>query len=224
MDFGRGLSFVRQDPNWLVKTLLGSVISLVPILNFAATGYGLDVLRNVHAGHETPLPEWGENFGDRWVRGLIAFVISFIYTLPIIVLACGWGLVTSMSAAAAQTEEAVASGSAALALCGVPLFLLAALFLGSLAMVAQARYSITNQFSEAMRFGSVIAEWRSGLGRWLGVIGMLFVVGLAFGIFGLVTCGLGYLLSFYLVLAQNHWVGQAYRESAGAPEHVPSTL
>ena len=224
MDFGRGLSFVRQDPNWLVKTLLGSVISLVPILNFAATGYGLDVLRNVHAGRETPLPEWGENFGDRWVRGLIAIVISFIYTLPIIVLACGWGLVTSVTAAAAQTEEAVNSGSAALALCGVPLFLLAALFLGSLALVAQARYAITNQFSEAMRFGSVIAEWRGGLGRWLGVIGMLFVAGLAFGIFGLVTCGLGYLLSFYLVLAQNHWVAQAYRESAGAPDHVPSVL
>lgn len=54
--------------------------------------------------------------------------------------------------------------------------------------------------------------------------GMLFVAGLAFGIFGAVTCGLGYLLSFYLVLAQSHWIAQAYRETAGAAQSAPSML
>ncbi len=85
MDFGRGLSFMRRDPNWIVKILLGSVLAMVPILNFAATGYGFDVIRNVYNGQETPLPEWGDGFGDKWVRGLIGTVIAFIYMLPALV-------------------------------------------------------------------------------------------------------------------------------------------
>lgn len=51
MDFGRAISYIRQDPSWLIKVLLGSIITIVPLLNFAALGYSLDVTRNVYEAH-----------------------------------------------------------------------------------------------------------------------------------------------------------------------------
>jgi hypothetical protein len=222
MDFGRGLSYIRQDPNWLVKTLLGSVISIVPILNFAATGYSMDVIRNVYTGRETPLPEWGENFGDRWVRGLIATVILFIYMLPLAILGCGFGLVAAAgNAVDMRLAERSATGPLTLLpFCIAPLIFLAALLLGTLAVVAQTRFAMTNDISAALRLGSVITEWRMGLGRWFGVLLMTIAIAIPFGIVGLLTCGLGYLLVFYVVLAHSHWLAQAYRETTEAHERA----
>lgn len=218
MDFGRGLSYVRQDPNWLVKTLLGSVISFVPILNFAATGYQMDVIRHVAAGRDTPLPEWGENFGDHWVRGLIATAIALIYVLPLVLIGCGWAIVMAASGAANRQIQAPASSSVLAALCFIPVFVVAGILLGSLAMVAQAHYAVVNDFGAAMRLRTVIALWRAGLRRWLGVLAMTIVIAIPFGIAGLVTCGLGYLLVFYLLLVHSHWIAQAYRQSTAAVE------
>jgi hypothetical protein len=220
MDFGRGLSYIRQDPNWLVKTLLGSVISVVPILNFASTGYSMDVIRNVYAGRETPLPEWGENFGDRWIRGLIAMVIVFIYMLPLAILGCGFALVGVAGSAPdiGQAERSATESLMLLPFCIAPVIFVAALLLGTLALVAQARFAVTNDVSAALRLGSVLAEWRSGLGRWLSVLLMTIAIAIPFGVVGLLTCGLGYLLVFYVVLAQSHWLAQAYRETTGARE------
>jgi hypothetical protein len=48
VDFKRGITFLFQDPRWLIKIGIGTLIVLVPILNLAAIGYSLDVMRNVY--------------------------------------------------------------------------------------------------------------------------------------------------------------------------------
>ena len=206
---------MRQDPDWLVKTLLGSVISMVPILNFAATGYSLDVVRNVYMGRETPLPEWGENFGERLVRGLIGSVISFIYLLPAVVVICILQFMTVAAGAAAGSDEGGGATATLLALCLIPLIFGALLGLAPLALIAQTRYAISNNFGDAMRIGEVIAEFRAGLKRWVGIFAMLFGVGIAFAVAVMFTCGLGILFAFYVTLVMSHWMAQAYRQSAG---------
>lgn len=222
MDFGRGFSYMRQDPNWIVKTVLGSVISIVPILNFAATGYGLDVIRNVSAGRETPLPEWGENFGDLWVRGLIGTVVALLYALPILLVGCIFGITMAGSAARMQAQiEAggqAGGGVGAAGLCLIPLLMVAGVVFGAMGLIGQARYAITNNFAEAMRFGQVWEAFRAGLGRWITLLVMLVVVGIASAFVAGITCGLAVLFSFFVVLAQSHWVAQAYRESTRSLE------
>jgi len=222
MDFGRGFSYVRQDPNWLVKTVLGSVISLVPILNFAATGYAMDVLRNIHNGQETPLPEWGENFGDRLVRGFIGTIIQFIYALPIVLLGCGLAIVTSVGAS--SLGENGAAGLGLFGLCLVPIFIVATFGLSILGMIGQARYAISNDFGQALRVGEVVAEFRQNLGRWLGLIGMAIVLSLAATVGFAITCGLGILLAFYLTLVTYHWIAQAHRQSIQSPSQSTQLL
>jgi hypothetical protein len=63
-----------------------------------------------------------------------------------------------------------------------------------------------------------VAEFRRGLGVWLGMLLALVLAGFAAGFGIALTCGLGILLSFYLTLVQYHWMAQAYRKSAGAVE------
>lgn len=216
MNVGRAVSYIRQDPQWLIKTLLGSIISLVPIINFASIGYGLEVLRNVYSEQETPLPEWGDRFGDRIVKGLLATVIQFIYLLPVLVLICGWVAISTAAASAGND-----GGGAALAtICFIPVFLVGTFLCAVLAMIALGRYAITDDFSQALRVGEVVATFRRGPGQWLSVIGILFLLGIAFAIGTVFTCGLGVLGAFYLTLAQQHLTAQALRQTSGATERT----
>ena len=51
MDIGKVFSYQFEDRQWITKLGLGALISLVPILNVAITGYMVGIIRNV-AAHE----------------------------------------------------------------------------------------------------------------------------------------------------------------------------
>ena len=87
MDIGRSFTYITQDQDWVKKVLLGGVIMLIPVVGpFFALGYMLETMKNVIAGREIPLPEIGD-FGGKLVEGLKAWVISFVYALPLILFA-----------------------------------------------------------------------------------------------------------------------------------------
>ena len=67
------------------KLLLGLVFSFIPIVNFIATGYGLECARTA-SKKKFKLPEW-ENFGKLFVDGLLAVLITLIYFMIPAVLA-----------------------------------------------------------------------------------------------------------------------------------------
>jgi hypothetical protein len=85
MDIELGIKSPFSDPRWLERTVLGSVIAFVPILNFAAQGYMLDYTRAVAYDRSAPLPDWSE-LGRYWVRGLLAALAGFLFALPGIIL------------------------------------------------------------------------------------------------------------------------------------------
>lgn len=220
MDFGRGLAYIRRDPDWIIKVVLGSIISLVPILNFAATGYVLNTTRNVAQERETPLPDWGQNFGDHFVRGLFGVVIQFIYAIPIIIVGCLYVATIAGTAAATgsnQDGSAIGAGLSLSTLCLMPLMGIASIVCGTLGWIAMTRYAITNDFSASLRIGEVLGEFRNNISAWISVIIMMMIAGFAMGIISIFTCGLGLLLSFYASLAGAHWTAQAYYAAAPPP-------
>ncbi|HIP71561.1 MAG TPA: DUF4013 domain-containing protein [Anaerolineae bacterium] len=83
MDVGRAFQYIADDEKWLKKLLIGMVVSLIPILSFAAFGYVVQVTQNVAAGMERPLPDWNR-LGRYLKNGLRVVLVLFIYALPIV--------------------------------------------------------------------------------------------------------------------------------------------
>ena len=87
MDVGKSIGYVFEDKKWTNKLLIGLLVSIVPIVNFALLGWMIDIMRNVSKREPLPLPEWGD-FGDKFVKGAILFVVGLIYSLPLLLIAC----------------------------------------------------------------------------------------------------------------------------------------
>ncbi len=81
MDVGKSFTFAFEDQDWLKKLGLGVLIALVPILNFAWTGYMVEIIRRVSEGRALPLPDW-DDLGKKFVDGLIIAFAGFVYMLP----------------------------------------------------------------------------------------------------------------------------------------------
>lgn len=224
MDLKRGLTFPTLDPQWIVKVLIGTLISLVPILNFVSVGYSLDVTRNVNNGQETPLPEWND-FGGQFIRGLLAVIIQFIWSLPLLVLVCPF-IFTIIGSIDVETNQLTGAGGAAIA-CLPILIIVGALVLSPFIMAANTRFAITNQFSEAMP-GPVIREVRGNLRPWFTILAVAIGFGILAAALSFCTFGLGSLLliplSFYMQLVVAHWYAQAHRQSGGGVPTPPSMV
>lgn len=95
LDVGRALTFAFEDPDWVVKMLVGALIFLVGLVFsivligliplIMLSGYQIAVARNVAEGKELPLPSW-DNFGELLADGFRVLVATFIWAIPIIVL------------------------------------------------------------------------------------------------------------------------------------------
>jgi hypothetical protein len=87
MNIGKSFSFVFDDKQWISKLGLGALITFIPILNFAWTGYMVGIIRNVMNNAQEPLPAW-DDFGKKLTDGLLLAVASIVYSLPIIIVFC----------------------------------------------------------------------------------------------------------------------------------------
>ena len=86
MDWGRAFQFQFQDKDWIKKILIGGVMFLIPIFGWLViVGYAVQTAKNVKNGQESPLPEW-EDWGGRFITGLMAFLTILIYAIPGIVV------------------------------------------------------------------------------------------------------------------------------------------
>lgn len=87
MNIEKSFAFPFEDKEWPSKLGLGTLIGLIPILNFALSGYMVGILRNVMNNVPEPLPTW-DDLGKKFTDGLILFAASFIYALPMFILLC----------------------------------------------------------------------------------------------------------------------------------------
>ena len=72
------------------KLIIGLIISIIPIVNFIATGYHLECAKTA-LSRKFKLPEW-KNFGKLFVNGFLGLVISFVYLLPAILIFIIFGI------------------------------------------------------------------------------------------------------------------------------------
>jgi hypothetical protein len=226
LDIGKAFTFVFEDPQWLSKVIVGVVIALVPIVNFAWGGYLTQLMRKVSAREPQPLPDWSD-FGQKFVDGFVMFLAALVYTLPGFVLLF-LPLTALMLPALSQNADVqnvlfTIGGSAALLLCCLwVVYLLGATFVFPAMQLHYARvgtFASCFQVSQIMQLAtanlsSYIAAWLVSLIANVVVLTGISVVG---GIMNLIPC-IGCLLSVCLIpfgLLGGVWLATLYAHLFG---------
>jgi hypothetical protein len=223
MDIGKAFGYVFEDQEWVTKVLLGGLILLIPIVGqLVVIGYMLKLAQNVAQGNPRPLPTWNE-FGDHLTRGLYGFVVELVYFVPYIVVAVLFSCVGSLLGAGSRSNSGANAIGALFGCLLVPVYLIVALACVLLVYAGLARLVATNNLSEALKFGEVIASVRNNARPWL----MLLLAGLLAGIvasLGLIACGIGVLFTgVYAYFVMGHALGQTVAQQGVVAEaYVPT--
>ncbi|MDO8660514.1 MAG: DUF4013 domain-containing protein [Candidatus Woesearchaeota archaeon] len=170
-----------------IKSLiLGAVVTIVPIVNIALQGYALSCATK--KGND--LPEWS-GFGSLWVKGLLALVISVIWSIPLMIVA---GLTLGSVVFDLIDNPAGAVDLLGSAVLGTVLSGLVGLLTAYIVPVALLKFA-NGSFSDAFSFGEIFSKaftsnWLVGwvlaivAGAIIGAVGMLLSALLAITIIG----------------------------------------
>ena len=219
MDIGRSFKYMFEDQSWITKVLIGGILGIIPIVNFVAYGYLLLIIRNVSNDQELPLPDW-DDFGGKFMKGLMVFLASLIYALPIIALSIVFAIVTAIVGAGASNSGRDASGAAGgiIGICALVyycvLFLYSIVAFGFLFAPGLMRYAESGEFGVFFQFGRNWSVVSSNLGGYIVMILVAMVAGVAAEIVGVIACGIGIIFTlFWAYLVAGHLMGQYWKES-----------
>jgi hypothetical protein len=192
MDIGRSISFIFADRSWVSKVLICGLLFFVPIIGWLLIGgYLLRLLHNVITGTEPALPEWN-NWGGDIAGGLKAFVVGFVWAIPIFIIqAIGKAIDVSLLT-----------------------FLITVLswIWGAVSVSALSDLAVSGNMADAFNlrpFNRVL----SNLGPYIIYLLMAIVLGIL-AMFGLILLVIGVVFTIAIAgFAQTHLAGQAYRIS-----------
>jgi len=234
MDIGKAFSYPFEDDEWLSKLFLGAIVSAVPILNFAWTGYTVDIVRNVSDGVSLPLPDWSD-FGDKFVKGFLIWAAGLIYSLPALIIAC---LPLGFLTLPAILEGSDLSDTFISVFAGIGIFLICLLVLYLLVLsfyfpAVYINFARKGTFGSCFEIGEIIKIVSNNtseyLTAWLiSIVGAILVgiiIAVAIGLLGWILC-IGWIIawlisaigSVYMYVIFSHLFGQVSAEkSLNAP-------
>ncbi len=210
LDIGRAFTYMFDDESWIMKIVIGGILMFIPIVNFMAMGYMLEALKRAADGMEIPMPEW-DDFGGKFVKGLVLLVIGLVYMIPIWVLACLVGGLAGLGSAA--ESDALVNMASLLNACASCLYLIWMIVVWLIMPAAYIRYAVTGEFMSAFQFGELFSFISSNIANYIVAI-ILALVAVLVAYLGLIVCFIGVLFTMfwaYLVIA--HLLGQVQRES-----------
>jgi hypothetical protein len=207
-----------------MKVLIGGIVGIIPIVNFAALGYMVTAMKNVADGQPQPLPEWS-NFGDHFMKGLYVFVGYLIYFAPALIVYCCVSVVGGVAGGALGSAGSGAGRDAAGALGGVMGIVMMCLYcvMGLLVFVASVlfpaalvRFAMSqNQLSLFWDFRGTFDLVSKNVGNYVMAILIALVAGFIAG-FGIILCVVGmFFTQFWSQLVTANVLGQFWRASQG---------
>ena len=212
MDYGKIIRFPMNDKDWIMKIIIGGILSIIPIVNFIANGFQLKVMKN--AINKTPgMPEW-KGFIDLFVKGFIVFIIALLYMIVPLVI---FGAVAGFSAISAAMGGFANPYS-------IIITILPALFIGGILMLiigfilpmAIAMYAKSNNFSDAFKFSEILNRIKSIFGEYLISYVIIVIFGIILGLIMLIPIIgwiIGFFGTFYLGVVALNMFGELYLKS-----------
>jgi Protein of unknown function (DUF4013) len=216
MEIIEEIKFPSSNKDWGQKVLIGGILNMIPIINFLSSGYNLKVMKEA-IENKPEMPQW-EDWGNFFVRGLIAFIISLIYLIiPIIVLLVSLGsMAFAVISAAVSHDKSFALGAIGGAMGGILISLVLMIIFGFLIPMALAMYVKEDNMSAAFRLGELLSRIKSVFGEYLTVYIVLIVLSFVLGLFGAVPL-LGFFIiifgGFYIEVVGANMFGKVYAKS-----------
>lgn len=209
-DFTKAFTVPFQDPDWLSKTLIGGLFSLLGLLivgHFFVVGYLAQLARNVAAGMERPLPRW-DDLGSYFVEGLKLVLVGVVYSLPLILLVFAVAI-------PAGILESQGAGTASDMLGGVLLCLMFPLLIVVMVVLPAAliRAAVLRRAGAAFELGSIVTFIKANAVNYLLAI-LVYIVANTASQFGLILCCIGIFFTNFLSLVMTTWAfAETYRLS-----------
>lgn len=212
MNIGKSFSFVFDDKQWISKLGLGAVIALVPILNFAWSGYMVGIIRNVMNNESEPLPNW-DDLGKKFNDGLLLTVAGIVYSLPMLIVIClpmSFMIVPAILSGNTDTQalaDAVAGAGSALFLCLLCAFILYAIVLSVIYPAILVIFAREGTLASCFKFREVFDLVGKNVSPFFTAWIVSFLAGLAIGlvagtiqvVVNFIPC-LGQIISFVLAI------------------------
>jgi hypothetical protein len=220
IDFGRCFTFLTEDPEWVVKILVGGLFTLLSAalvgLPFVL-GYWGRTLRNVAAGQDRPLPAWddlGRLFGD----GLRLLGVYLVYAVGLAVALAALSSVFVVPLALAGRSglgDGLEALLAALGGLGTLLFSAAVLVVSLAAIVylpaALTRAALRDSFSEGFSWRPIVAFIQANPGNYALALVAYLLAGFL-SQFAVILCCVGvFPAAFWSYLVLAHGLGEAVR-------------
>jgi hypothetical protein len=214
MDFGLAFSYQFKDEVWWKKLLLTGLITLIPIVGpFYLIGWTMEVagrFTKAQSGDEVELPDI--NFGQFIVKGLLGAVVSFVYSIPVILF------VVPIAIAAFLTADSGPGGSEWImivtSVCCGGLALLVSIFTGFLSFVALIDLQLKD-FKAAFNFKRNFSILKNAIVPYLLVLAVYIIVTPILSMLGSIACGLGVLFTVpYSASILGSFLGQAYKKGS----------
>jgi len=210
MEFGLPFSFPFKDPDWFKKLIIMGLVTLIPVVGqIVLIGWSLQVARKVINNDPSPLP--GLEFGAQLGLGFKAFVVSLVYSIPLIILTLPI-YVFPLIAANSNSDAMTYISYGIYCICG-GLSLLYAILMAFMNMAAQGRIAATDSLGSAFKIGEIFGLVRAApVAYLLAIVG--FIIASIISSLGSIACGVGVLLTVpYGQAIIGHFLGQAYKQS-----------
>ena len=241
MDIGKSFSYPFEDKQWVSKMGLGAVISLVPVLNFAMTGYMIQIVRNLMNDVQEPLPNW-DDLGKKFMDGLMLVLAGLVYALPIIILSFlsfGVMAIPSILSGSSDVSDAVA-GVGSVVFAGLTcLFVVYGLVLSVIFPAIYVNYAKEGTFASCFQLREIFNIIGRNAGAFFTAWGMSLVAGLVIGLVASIVTGvLGWIpcvgwviaigitlgVGVYMSMIYAHLFGQFGKQAFGQTPLIATDL
>ncbi len=222
MDVGKSVGYVFEDQKWTNKLLIGMLVSVVPIVNFALLGWVIEIMRNVSQRQPNPLPEWSD-FGEKFVKGAILFIVGLIYSLPALLITCPlFFLPFTRGDFSSQGQQALAgmiAGTSLLLVCAISVY---GLLISFLIPAIYLNFARKGTFAACFEFGEIWRIMSKNLGdyivAWLIIIvvgiAASVVIGIVGGVLAIIPC-CGWILAWILFGVTTVWIRAVFGHLLG---------
>lgn len=242
MDYLKGYKVFRNDPEWMRKIGIGTLLLLsamvIPIAGqVVLVGWQALILRRAVAGQDAPLPrlDFDLNYlGKLLGTGFKAFIVRFLWGLPVGILAgalfvCIYFGILAVALGGAATDVGEAAGIGMMCCTGAAflIFVPLVVVLSIPGGVAAMRAELTDDLNQGLRLREVL-DFTKQMFRPLFVGSLaLWLVGALLGVLGLLACYVGaFFVAVIGMVAQAHLYAQVYRawlEQGGEPLPIAAT-